>query len=394
MMASFSPGRSGRCIYVGGLYAERDVLRNRAVSTAGNRWQRGFLNALRGCFDEVDLLAHWQERVFPFGTPLPRRGGFDWNPHRTFAVRYLNLPWLRTTTLRRGYARQIDRALAKGNATTLVICYNATPWSAQLAQRARKIHGVPAVCLHADFPEMHGDWSEFARVAAPFAGNVFFSHLAFMQSPVVNRFHLDGGFERATVREPISTVNGAITYAGNIAESKGVAKLVEWFKTMPGDGRRLQLFGKVDERDGGPRILRLCATDSRITYRGVVPYAELDCELSRAAVLVNPVDVKMRGNPLNFPSKLQHYLEMGPPVVSAMAEGIAPAYRELMYTVEKDRDSSEWCTRIQEAADESPGARAARIGRVEAFLRDHLWAQQVARFTRWVDEWRPRAVNT
>jgi hypothetical protein len=379
--------RINRCIYVGGIYSEAELLKNIAVSTAGDRWQRGFLRGMVGQCDEVVLLAHQQERIFPFGSPCPGHVGFDWESEKTYPVRYLNLPALRSISLKYGYARALDRALSTSSLRSVIVCYNANSWTNHVAQRARERYGIPTICLHLDFPEMHGDWSKFTRIAGEFAGNVFGSHGAYLHSPVVNKFHLDGGFTRRSVRNHQTAERKAITYAGDISVSKGVAKLISCFKALPDAELRLQLFGRLNSREGGPEILRACESDTRIEYRGVVTYDELEKALAGSAVLVNPVDVKMHGNPLNFPSKLHHYLEMGPPIVSALVEGIAPIYRDLMYCVEREEDQAEWAHRIHEAICEAPDARRNRIERVEEYIGNHLWDRQVERLVDWLDTW-------
>jgi glycosyltransferase involved in cell wall biosynthesis len=390
---SSEPKRIGRCIYIGGIYTEEEVLRNRAVSTAGDRWQRGFLRGMAGQCEDLFLLAHRQERVFPFGSVCPRRAGFDWAEEKTFPVSYFNLPVIRTVSLKYGYARALDRALRTSDRRSVIVCYNANMWTSHLAKRARELYGIPTICLHLDSPDMHGDWSEFSRLSGEFAGNVFGSYGAFIRSPVRNKFHLDGGFTCKAVRNSQPVKHGAIAYAGNIAVGKGVEKLISCFKELPGDQLRLVLFGKVDGRDGGSEILRACTSDRRIEYRGVVTYEELEKTLASSAVLVNPVDVTMRGNPLNFPSKMHHYLEMGPPIVSALVDGIAPEYRDLMYCVEKDEDQSEWARRILEAAGEAPEVRRKRIEKVEAFMGEHLWEKQLERLVDWVETWRRPAFS-
>lgn len=380
--------RVRRIIYVGGIYSETDMLQNRAVSPAGNRWQRGFLKGLSVLIPSIVLLAHRQEQIFPLGPAWLSNGGFDWDLEKTRAVNYLNLPFVRATSLRWGYGRALREVLHNQRDTAAIICYNANPWTVEVARRAWAQYHVPTVCIHADYPDMESDWRPLVRHATAFKGNAFCSYGAFMQCPVANKFHLDGGVARDRVRQSKANCDGPITYAGNIAESKGVLKLVECFNTLPGDDLRLHLFGKVDARDGGPAILRVCKSDRRITYAGTVSQEELETALANSAVLINPVDVRMRGNPLNFPSKLHHYLEMGPPIVSAMAEGIAPEYRDLMYCVDQDRNQAAWRRRILDAFEETPEARTIRIGKVEAFLRERLWVRQVGRFVDWIESWR------
>ena len=373
-----------RLIYVGGIYSERQLLRNAAVSTAGERWQRLLLAPVQKLAPSLEFIAHQQERTFPFGPLWPSADGFDFGPCPAHRVRYINAPGIRMRSLRAGYRRAFDRAVAGRAAPTQVLCYNATPWSVELAQYARTRYRIPTFCIHADFADPGDRWSTLVQQASAFAGNVFLSYAAYQGCAVPAKLHLDGGFSRASVKQPARPDGNRLVYAGAIARSKGVCKLIATVRSMARDQVQLHLFGKIDARDGGHDIIADLEGEPNIVYHGVVPYAELDESLAAAAVLVNPVDVSMPGNALNFPSKLLHYLEMGPPVVTALVEGMAPAYASLVQPVEHDAEISCWREAIERALAESAVERRNRIAATEAFMHVHSWSNQAERLLAWM----------
>lgn len=373
----------GNCLYVGGVYTETEILRNSAVSPAGDRWQRGLLRALEKHCEQVEILSHQQERIFPFGAAFPPAPSLDYDQSRIIPVSYQNVPLLRRESLTSGYVSALDKAMNRPNAPQFVICYNASPWTCALAKRAKTYYQIPAIGLHLDFGELTDGWDKLADCCERFTANVFASYCAYVHVPAKNKFHLDGGFTRKRVLNERKSGTHEIVYAGNISKSKGVDKLVSCFKKMENERAKLVLFGKIDLRNGGTVILRECESDRRIEYRGVVPKDSLESVLSNAAALVNPVSEHTRENPLNFPSKVHHYLEMGPPIVSALVEGMHPKYRDLIYCVNNDADMNEWTSCIAKALAETDRTRSIRTQKANSFLDSHQWDVQVKNLLVW-----------
>jgi hypothetical protein len=121
-----------------------------------------------------------------------------------------------------------------------------------------------------------------------------------------------------------------------------------------------------------------------VTYEHVVPTETLEQELGSARVLINPAEPIADGNPLNFPSKVQDYLRLGPPVVSTICRGLSPAYRKLVYGVEDVEHLETWVGQIRAAVAEGISARNVRVAKAEAFMAENSWARKAVVLKEWL----------
>jgi glycosyltransferase involved in cell wall biosynthesis len=90
---------------------------------------------------------------------------------------------------------------------------------------------------------------------------------------------------RFTGVTPVANGHAELLFIGQFEERKGVADLLEAFRSVPDEGARLVLVGNGTQED---EIRAAAARDARVEIVGYVPQAELPAALARARALVLP----------------------------------------------------------------------------------------------------------
>lgn len=145
-----------------------------------------------------------------------------------------------------------------------------------------------------------------------------------------------------------------LMYAGGLSELKGIPLLLAAMKQLESSDYRLWVTGDGPLRSS---VEAAAATDSRVTYWGFSPYAEVLSLMAKATVLINPHSTTHKSARYVFPSKLIEYLATGKPVIStASVPEVKEQYGHVMFVV-------------QEA---TPEALATQIRHVAALSRRDL----------------------
>ncbi|HJV48207.1 MAG TPA: glycosyltransferase family 4 protein [Geothrix sp.] len=120
-----------------------------------------------------------------------------------------------------------------------------------------------------------------------------------------------------------------VIYAGALYARYGVASLLEAFLQVPDPNARLWLYGSGELES---KLQDYADRDSRITYWGVKPNAEVVAAEVRATLLVNPRPAEEAFTKYSFPSKNMEYMASGTPVLTAPLPGMPKEYLEHVYT--------------------------------------------------------------
>ena len=125
-----------------------------------------------------------------------------------------------------------------------------------------------------------------------------------------------------------------IFYAGTLNEKFGVGTLIDECLKISERKIELHLFGKGDCFDYAKE---LSLTDSRLVVHGFVTKEELNEEMTKCDLLVNPRTNDGEYTKYSFPSKTMEYMASGIPVVMYKLDGIPDEYDEYLLYVDDTR---------------------------------------------------------
>ncbi|WP_151084282.1 glycosyltransferase [Nocardioides cynanchi] len=123
-----------------------------------------------------------------------------------------------------------------------------------------------------------------------------------------------------------------VLYAGALRKEYGVESLVRGFQAWDRPDAELVVFGQGDY---AAELAAIAAVDPRITYRGVVPTAEVVAAERTAWLLVNPRPAEEEFTKYSFPSKNMEYLVSGTAVLTTRLPGMPVEYLEHVLTIDE-----------------------------------------------------------
>jgi glycosyltransferase involved in cell wall biosynthesis len=121
-----------------------------------------------------------------------------------------------------------------------------------------------------------------------------------------------------------------VLFAGALRKEYGLETLVRGFQAWDDPSAELVLYGQGDYAS---ELAAIAEADPRITYRGVVPIAELLEAQRRAWLLVSPRPADRESNKYSFPSKNMEYLVSGTPVLTTRLPGMPDEYLDYVLTI-------------------------------------------------------------
>lgn len=127
--------------------------------------------------------------------------------------------------------------------------------------------------------------------------------------------------------------NPTVMYAGALRKQYGLETLLRGFEAVEDPNVRLEIYGGGDYE---AEIERAALRDSRITYHGTLPNAEVVEREKRAWILVNPRPADREFTQYSFPSKNMEYMVSGTPVLTTKLPGMPPEYYEYVSTIDGD----------------------------------------------------------
>jgi glycosyltransferase involved in cell wall biosynthesis len=122
-----------------------------------------------------------------------------------------------------------------------------------------------------------------------------------------------------------------ILYAGALRKEYGLDSLVEGFRSYDNPEARLVVFGGGDY---AAAVQEASTQDSRVSFGGTVPIADVVGEESRAWIVVNPRPVDPEFAKLSFPSKNMEYLSTGTAVLTTRLPGMPAEYLDYVLTID------------------------------------------------------------
>ena len=217
---SFFLGAPLSIIWLGSVFTDETVRLQRAVSPAANRWQYGLIRSLCFLGEDVSLIGHLPEPLWPNGRLLIHsdQGGVPADIRGTM-VSYLNAPMARNTCLRVEGKKALNNSIRIGGKPKFIISYNISPVTSYLGLYAQKKYGIPWVCIIADAPGREPDQSQHRAMEERASGRIFLSWARHEECRVNPKLHLDGGIECVRECQPLYPAPGKkhiILYTGTL----------------------------------------------------------------------------------------------------------------------------------------------------------------------------------
>jgi len=187
---------------------------------------------------------------------------------------------------------------------------------------------------------------------------------------------------------PAATRSGhpTVLYAGALRREYGLDLRVGGQPHAPEPDAELVVYGQGDYAS---ELAAIAAADSRITYRGAAPRADVLQAEREAWLLVNPRPADQEFTQFSFPSKNMEYLASGTAVLTTRLPGMPAEYLEHVLTI--DTPGPEGVAEaLAKAFAEGRDALARRGDRGRAFvLEQKNNVRQAGRILELAEECRP-----
>jgi glycosyltransferase involved in cell wall biosynthesis len=368
-------------IWMGSVFSDDQVLRNYAISPAGNKWQLNFINALNNIGIKVINIGHCPERVFPFGKIfVNKRDALTPDTIRLLSSSYVNLPILRIIELNILCTFKLACLLNKSKEKPVyLIGYNSYSYNVIPLLFAKYIKRIKWISIVADPMYSNSNMINPFNLLAD--AKVFLSYELFKDSSSKQQIHLDGGIARAIElnKNLLKSQERIILYTGLIARHTGIELLVKAFSLVKKENLRLIICGK-----GNNELLnQTLKTNNKIIFLGMVNEQKLASLYSDAFLFINPRLIGEKTNASNFPSKLLEYLSFCKPVISTYTGGIHPVYKEIIQFVYSD-NPQELSDKIDEITSWEDADYIKNSDEIKTFIeKNKKWSKVIAGFNEW-----------
>jgi glycosyltransferase involved in cell wall biosynthesis len=172
-----------------------------------------------------------------------------------------------------------------------------------------------------------------------------------------------------------------VVLSGSLEPHNGVELVLGAFARLRGP---FELFvaGAGSQTD---LVVEASHRDSRVCYRGFLPFAEV-LELYRSAdLLLNARVTGTLDTRYFFPSKLMELLASGTPVLSTCTGDVEEQYGHVLYLLREETPEA-LARRIEEIAAIRGDARQAKALEAQAFMfREKSWGRQAARLATYLE---------
>jgi glycosyltransferase involved in cell wall biosynthesis len=374
----------GYVIWIGSVFSDELVLRNVAISPAGNKWQLNFIIALNSIGIKVINIGHCPERVFPFGKIfVNKRNTLTPDTIKLICSSYVNLPILRIIGLNILGTVKLACTLNKTKEKpAYLIGYNSYSYNIIPLLFAKYVKRIKWISLVAD--PMYNNSNKINPFNQLADAKVFLSYKLFKESTSKQQIHFDGGISKAIElnRNLFKSKEKVILYTGLIAQHTGIELLIRAFLLCKSRNTKLVISGK-----GNNELLnQTLKTNTNIIFLGMVDEQKLASLYSDAFLFINPRLIGEKTNASNFPSKILDYLSFCKPVVSTYTDGIHPVYKEIVQFVYSD-NPQELSDKIDEIISWDEEDYIRNSDKIKTFIEmNKEWSKVIAAFNEWAKQ--------
>ena len=372
-------------LWIGSLLKIKDLENGLTASTAAVRWQTGLAGGVLDanipifCINKPSGL-YWPHGPLVLGRKSPRffRGinGKE--------IRFLNIPKIRSSLMASAYSRSLKNTIREYKYPKAAVFFNITVQNVNIFNQLKHKHNIPCVILAADMPATNSiDFEIYRKACNEADGVVYLSRGEYINSPIKNKIHLDGGISSQTLEQRLDNLPDAkpyLMYTGAFEEYCGVNLILDALD-LATNNLRLVICGKCRNKD----LLTRFKNNPRIDYRGFVSEEELEHLSQHALGFVNsylPSAPECKGK---FPSKLFEYLSYGRPVISTLTTGISPEYEEILHIV-NDEDASQMALQFNAVYELYETDDTSQIEKNRVFLESKTWEHQTDRFLNFLEQ--------
>lgn len=334
---------------------------------AAHNLHRALLQGFRENGQEVDILNAPHLGSFPPYYKIPFVPSYISQEEHIHSFSYLNVSYVKRWDIKRQMRREMLRWCERTEGEKMIFFYNF-PALTVLPELKRKFQDVKACLLVTDLPEyMAADNSLLTRlnkIISSAFGSSDKSHFDYIDgyvllAPAMRErlpmegkpwIQVEGIYNPEDDKESVEkTEEKVVLYTGNLGRRYGLPELLEAFHRIENNEYRLWICGTGDGLDD---VKRYEALDSRISYLGTFPRAEVIKLQKKATLLINPRHSADAYTIYSFPSKTMEYMASGTPTLMSRLKSIPQEYDGHLYYFE-DESIDGFSQRIVEICEKS-----------------------------------------
>lgn len=264
---------------------------------------------------------------------------------------YINLPFINHIKQSR-IDRYIDNWYINNNGDKCIIVYAMLKNQMHYAVAAKKRHPEIKLCLVVPDLPIYMNCNKYYRFLGLQKHDMkiidillhSFDCFVVLTEPMVKELHIES--KPYTVVEGIYSAlkshkeeiedkfnEKTIMYAGGIQTRYGVFDLIEAFLRIKDENLKLILCGPCQETE---KLNSFLVKDSRVSYLGVIPTADVRSLQRKVSLLVNPRHSSEEFTKYSFPSKTLEYMASGTPVLMSNLASLPKEYKPYIYLFEDE----------------------------------------------------------
>jgi hypothetical protein len=329
-----------KVLFLGSVFSEQVLKDFPATNQAANNWSRGFLSSLKDKKNDVECVSFTNNQLWPKGKMIVKSNHTDFDKDfKTYPITYINIPLLRKFSLAISYYFKLKKVLRKKK-YDVIFCYNLYYWHYKLfnliKSKSKKTQLIPII-LDEDNP-ITDNWKSFSEKSNYSDGLVFLSYWGFKNYPFDKPcFHLDSGTSKWLGNNTLNlNKKPVLVYSGKYIEGYGgLSKLADILNSIDFDCEIL-LTGKAKKR----LIHKYFSKNNKVKYLGFLNEESLNDVFNKADIFINYRPPESEDNIMIFPSKINHYLSYGKPVVSSFTAGLSPEYKNYLFYPKNEKVES------------------------------------------------------
>lgn len=342
---------------------------------AAHNLHRALLQGFRENNQEVDILNAPHLGSFPPYYKTPFVPSYKSEEERIHSFSYLNVSYVKRWDIKRRMRREMLRWCERTEGEKVIFFYNFTVLTV-LPELKRKYKDVKACLLVTDLPEyMAADNSLLTRLNKKISsvfGSSDKSHFDLVDgyvllAPAMRErlpmegkpwIQVEGIYNPEDDKMSVEKIKEKVVlYTGNLGKRYGLVELLEAFHRIEKKDYRLWICGTGD---GLEEVKRYEAMDSRVSYLGTLPRAEVIKLQKQATLLINPRHSADAYTIYSFPSKTMEYIASGTPTLMSHLKSIPQEYDAHLFYFD-DESVDGFSKRIVEVC-EKPATELAEFG--------------------------------
>lgn len=370
-----------KVLWLGSVYPDDIVTREKSLSAAAVLWQSRFIRTLQYAGHDVQTIAHLPVQAFPRGRFFVSKAESVWaiDPIETSQAAYLNILQFRDMQLGYKYRGLAKDLIDRGFVPDVVCSYNTPKHILRTCRWLKRSLNVPWISFVADMKAPNKEWSNLDRGFFESDGVVFFSEKAYVEAPFSRKYHFYGGFDPMKMPPDRQQKRKMILYAGMLDEQRDLSMLLDAFIDLDDSNVDLVLCG----RGNSARLEYESNMHCNIRSMGFVDSDVLQKLMMECHVFVNPRSHGFKSNEYNFPSKVLSYMTYGKPIVSSWSSSMPSAFKDYL-VIPRGNTPSEFKDCLAEVLSWSGEEYEQWNNYVAPFVEQQSWEANTRNLVDWI----------